>query len=195
MRNSGILSTLAVALIVTACASKEEPAKQVVANAEAALTQVREDATVYAADELKVADDKLAAAKDNITWQKYQAVIDQAPELNASVTTVKDAVISKKTQAAAAEREWTDLNEEVPKIVQALESRVETLSKARKLPPEVKKETLETAKTELESMKTTWAAATAAASAGQANDAADKGRTVKAKGEELMKQLGATPAA
>ena len=195
MRNSGILSTLAVALIVTACASKEEPAKQVVANAEAALTQVREDATVYAADELKVADDKLAAAKDNITWQKYQAVIDQAPELNASVTTVKDAVISKKTQAAAAEREWTGLSEEVPKIVQALESRVETLSKARKLPPEVKKETLETAKTELESMKTTWAAATAAASAGQANDAADKGRTVKAKGEELMKQLGATPAA
>jgi hypothetical protein len=59
----------------------------------------------------------------------------------------------------------------------------------------VKKETLEAAKTELESMKTTWAAATVAASAGQANDAADKGRTVKAKGEELMKQLGATPPA
>jgi hypothetical protein len=55
----------------------------------------------------------------------------------------------------------------------------------------VKKETLETAKTELEGMKTTWAAATAAFGAGQANDAADKGRTVKAKGEELLKQLGA----
>ena len=191
MRNSGILSMLAAALLMTACANKEEPAKRVVAGAEAVLAQVRDDATVYAPDELKVADEKLATAKDNITWEKYQVVLDQAPDLNASVTAVKDAVVSKQTQAAAAAREWTDLSEQVPKIVDALQSRVDELSKVRKLPPEVKKETLETAKTELEGMKTTWAAASAAFSAGQANDAADKGRTVKAKGEELLKQLGA----
>jgi hypothetical protein len=116
---------------------------------------VRDDATIYAPDELKSAEEKLATAKDNITWEKYQAVLDQAPELNASVIAVKEAVVSKQTQAAAAAREWTDLSEQVPKIVEALQSRVDELSKARKLPPEVKKETLETAKTELEGMKTT----------------------------------------
>jgi len=192
MRNSGILSMVAAALLMSACANKEEPAKRVVAGAEATLAQVRDDATVYAPDELKTADEKLATAKDNITWEKYQAVLDQAPDLNASVIAVKEAVVSKQTLAAAAAREWTDLSEQVPKIVEALQSRVDELSKVRKLPPEVKKETLETAKTELEGMKTTWAAASAAFSAGQANDAADKGRTVKAKGEELLKQLGAS---
>ena len=183
---------VAAALLMSACANKEEPAKRVVAGAEATLAQVRDDATVYAPDELKTADEKLATAKDNITWEKYQAVLDQAPDLNASVLAVKEAVVSKQTLAAAAAREWTDLSEQVPKIVEALQSRVDELSKVRKLPPEVKKETLETAKTELEGMKTTWAAASAAFSAGQANDAADKGRTVKAKGEELLKQLGAS---
>jgi hypothetical protein len=193
MRNHGILSTIALALLMSACASKEDPAKQIVARADAGLAPVREDASVYAPNELKTAEDKLAAAKDDITWEHYQKVLEEGPALEASVAAVKDAVVAKKTQAAAATHEWTDLSETVPKIVEALQSRVDTLSKARKLPPEVKKETLESAKTELESMKTTWAAASAAFSAGQATEAADKGRTVKAKGEELLQQLGAAP--
>jgi hypothetical protein len=108
MRNSGILSTLAVALIVTACASKEDPAKQVVASAEASLAEVRDDATVYAADELKVADDKLAAAKDNITWQKYNDVLHQAPDLNASVTAVKDSRDLQEDPGRGRRGEWTE---------------------------------------------------------------------------------------
>jgi len=193
MRHSGIWLPLAAALLITACANKEEPAKQVVAGAETSIAEVREDATIYAPAELKAAEDKLAAAKENITWEKYQDVLDQGPELKASVTTLKDTVISKKTQVAAATHEWTTLTEEVPKVVQALESRVDALSKVRKLPPEVKKETFEAAKTELETLKTTWAQAGAAFNAGQATEAADKGRAVKARAEELLQQLGLSP--
>jgi hypothetical protein len=43
-------------------------------------------------------------------------------------------------------------------------------------------------------MKATWAEATAAATAGNTMEAADKGRTVQAKGEELKTQLGLNPA-
>ena len=62
-----------------------------------------------------------------------------------------------------------------------------------KLPKEITKETFETAKTELETTKATWAEATAAATAGDTQVAADKGRTVQAKGEELKNQLGLNP--
>jgi hypothetical protein len=54
----------------------------------------------------------------------------------------------------------------------------------------VTKEEFETAKTELETVKTTWAEATAAASAGHTSEATDKGRIVQAKVEELKNSLG-----
>ena len=54
----------------------------------------------------------------------------------------------------------------------------------------VTKEEFEAAKTDLETMKTTWAEATAAASAGHTAEATDKGRIVQAKAEELKNQLG-----
>jgi hypothetical protein len=76
--------------------------------------------------------------------------------------------------------------------VEAIQVRVDALS-GSKLPKEITKETFETAKTELETMKATWAEATAAATAGDTQVAADKGRTVQAKGEELKNQLGLNP--
>jgi hypothetical protein len=42
-------------------------------------------------------------------------------------------------------------------------------------------------------MKATWTEATAAAAAGDAQAAADKGRTVQAKAEELKTELGMNP--
>jgi hypothetical protein len=66
---------------------------------------------------------------------------------------------------------------------------VESLKPAA-LPKDVTTEELTTAKTDLESMKSTWAEATAAASAGHTTEAAEKGRTVLAKAEELKASLG-----
>jgi hypothetical protein len=178
-----LLAVTASTLFFVGCASKEEPAKQIVAGAEATLAPVREDAAIYAPDQLKVAEDNLARAKENITWEKYQAVLDDAPALNQSVTVLKDAVVSKQTQLAAATHEWEDLNQQVPKIVAALEGQVANLPKAKR----------EATKAELETIKSMWAEATAAFSAGDPTKAADKGRIVQTKGAELMTQLGMSP--
>jgi hypothetical protein len=58
------------------------------------------------------------------------------------------------------------------------------------LPKDVTQEERATAKTDLETMKATWAEATAAASAGNTVEAANKGRTVQAKANELKSTLG-----
>jgi hypothetical protein len=184
MRTFKILAALAAStLLFMGCANKEEPAKQVVAGAETNLAPVREDAAIHAPDQLKDAEAKLAAAKDNITWQKYQDVLDQAPALNASVVAVKEAVVSRQTQLAAATHEWEALNAEVPKMVQAIEQQIPNLPKAKR----------EAAKASLEEIKTTWAEATAAFSAGDPSQAADKGRMVQAKAKEVSAQLGINP--
>lgn len=183
MRNPGIWLTLAATLLMAACTSKEEPAKQVVAGAEATLASLRDDAAAYAPEQLKTADEKLAAAKDNLAWEKYKEVLDGASDLNASVIAVKETVVSKQTQMAAATHEWEDLNQRVPKMVDAIEQQVANLPKAKR----------EATKAELESIKTLWAEATAAFSAGDATQAADKGRQVQTKGAALMEQLGMAP--
>jgi hypothetical protein len=85
------------------------------------------------------------------------------------------------------------LNAEVPKAVEAIQVRVDSL-KGTKLPKEITKENYEAAKTDLETVKATWTEATAAATAGDTVTATDKGRTVAAKVEELKNELGMSPA-
>jgi hypothetical protein len=105
------------------------------------------------------------------------------------VAFLQETVVSKKTQNAAATNEWEDLSEQVPQLISAIQNRVDTLSGSRKLPAEVNKDAFEAAKAAFESMRYSWAEANAAFNAGKATEAADKGRMVKAKGEELQHQL------
>lgn len=182
-------SLTVIALLATGCASQEEPARAALIATEASLDEVREDAAKFTPDELKAAEAKLAALKDAAEKEHYTSVLTGTSELNKELAFLKETVVSKKTQNAAAANEWTDLSTEVPQLVSALQNRVDTLSGSRKLPAEVTKDTFEAAKTALDSLKAMWADANAAFNAGNATEAADKGRLVKAKGEELRQQL------
>ena len=183
----------ATTLLVTGCASKEEPATQAVITAEASLAEVRVDAAKYAPEELKVAEAKLAKLRTELANDDFKDVLSGSSQLTQEVATLKEVVVSKQTQDAAATHEWESLSSEVPKMVEAIESRVDTLSESRKLPAEVNKESFVAAKVALESMKTTWAEASAAFDAGNATEAADKGRLVQAKAAEVAGQLGISP--
>jgi acyl-CoA reductase-like NAD-dependent aldehyde dehydrogenase len=84
---------------------------------------------------------------------------------------------------AAATHEWESLNEEVPKLVQAIENQIPNLPKAER----------EAATASLEEVKAAWAEATAAFSAGNPTEAADRGRVVQSRAKEVSEQLGVSP--
>jgi hypothetical protein len=191
MRIAQLFLPLAAALIISACGNKE-PSTNAVAQAEAALSGIRDEASKHASTELQAAEATLAKMKDDLANEDYRAVVQGVPPFNAQIKTLQETMVTNQTLAAAAQNEWDTLNAEVPKTVEAIQVRVDALS-GSKLPKEITKETFETAKTELETMKATWAEATAAAGAGDTQLAADKGRTVQAKGEELKNQLGLNP--
>jgi chromosome segregation ATPase len=132
---------------------------------------------------------KLAALKEALAKEHYKSVLAGTSEIDAAMNTLKETIISRQTQIQAATNEWTDLSTEVPQLVEAIQSRVDSLSVSGKLPENVKKETFETAKAGLETMKSMWTEASNAFSAGNATEAADKARLVKAKAEELRQQL------
>src|SRR4029079_11728825 len=183
----------ATVLFTAGCASKEEPARTAVESAEAALNEVRPDASKYVPDQLQAAEAHLAAIKKDLAQKKYHDVLVAVPQFKQETQALEDTAVGKQTQVAAAAREWTELSAEVPKNLEAIEQRVANLKGAR-LPKEVSKESFETAKSSLEEMKSTWAEAIAGATAGNSTEAADKGRSVQQKAKEVSEQLGMSPA-
>lgn len=192
MRISQAFLALAATTFFLAGCGNKEPASNAVTQAENAISPLRDDASRYAPDELKAADGTLAKMKDNLAAGDYDAVVDDVPRINTEIKTLQATVVQQQTLNAAAQNEWETLNAEVPKSVEAIQVRVDAL-KGSKLPKEVTPENFAAAQTELESLKATWAEATAAASAGHALEAADKGRSVQAKAEEIKNELGMNP--
>lgn len=178
------LLPLAAALALAGCQGRST-AQGVIGQAETVITQVKDEAQVSAPNELKAAESTLAHMKQNFQEREYQAVIDEVPKFNSQIEAMKTTATANNAAAA----EWNVLNTEVPKAIEEIQARVDSI-KPNALPKEVTKEELDTAKTELETMKSTWAEATAAATAGNAMETTDKARVVQSKAEELKNSLG-----
>ena len=195
MKLTNVLMALtASAMLMTGCTSQKDPAENAVMQAEAAMTELRVDAAKFAPDELKTTETTLAKMKDDLAKEDYKDVVAGVPQFNKEVATLRETLVGRQTQIIAATREWETLNAEVPKAVEEIQVRVDSLASSPRLPKEVDKQEFETAKASLETMKTDWAAATAAFSEGNATEAADKARGVQAKVSEVKDQLGMNPA-
>jgi hypothetical protein len=182
------------ALMLAACANQKEPAEKAVAQVESSLAEIRADAEKYAADELKSVDEAVAKLKANLEKKDYSAVVTGAPSVSSAVTSLKDTVAKAKIDAeavaVAAQAEWGELSTSMPQMVEAIQSRVDTLSKSRKLPKDMDKATFETIKTDFESVKAEWTSAGSQFASGAAADAVRTARAAKSKGEEILVKLG-----
>ena len=190
-----LTATAAAALLFTACANQKEPAEKAVARAESSLAEFKADAEKYAADELKGVEESVAKLKGELANKNYKAVVIQSPNVASTIAALKESVAKKKAEAeellAAAQTEWTDLSASVPELVTKLQTKVDSLTKSRKLPQGVDKAGFETAKQEFEALKSSWAEAGAEFGSGMVADAVRRARAAKAKGEELVQKLGA----
>jgi hypothetical protein len=184
MRIPALILALSANALLIACANHQEPAEKLIVSAETAINEYRADGAKYTPDLLQESEAALAKAKQDYANENYKAVLAAQPVLNEKVTLMRDSIVATQTSMAAATHEWEELSEEVPKMVQAIEVRVDSLSGQKQ----------QAAKAELETMKATWQEAAAAFSAGKPLEAADKARVVQVKAKEVSEQLGITPA-
>lgn len=180
MRIPALILALSANALLMACADREVPAQQILTSAEAAINESRPDAEKYAPELLQTADATLAKARQDFAAEEYQAVLDARPALNQQIVAMRESVVATQTSMAAATHEWESLSEEVPKLVEAIEVRVDSLSGQKQ----------QAAKAELATLKATWQEAAAAFSAGNPLEAADKGRVVQMKAKDVSEQLG-----
>jgi hypothetical protein len=190
-----LIGVVASALLVVAgCAGQKGPATQAVAAAETALAAIKDDAAKFLPDDLKGVESTLTGLKDALSKGDFKAVVAGAPALMTSLSSLKDAAMSKKSEFEAANTaalaEWGPLSTDLPRMVSAIESRIGVLSGARRLPKSLPQASFDSAKAGLDMMKSAWSEASAAATAGNAVDAVAKARSVQEKGAEVLKLLG-----
>jgi len=188
-----VLATLA-AVLIAACANQRAPAEQAVTAAESALTNIRDMANRYAPDQLQAVDAQLNGVKDSLAKGDYKGVMAAMPALNNAISNLKDTATVNQQQAEAASAKakdaWGPLSSDVPKMVDAISSRVDILSKSHHLPKGVTKDTLAAAKSGLDSMKSAWSDASNAATSGDYTTAVSKGQAVRDQASQIMQSLG-----
>ncbi|MCU0761308.1 MAG: hypothetical protein MUF07_19205 [Steroidobacteraceae bacterium] len=195
-RSSLFVVAAAAALLAAGCAGQKEPATKAVADVEASIATLREDASKYAATELQSADAALASLKANLEKGDYKAILAGAPALVSQVDALRKTVTDKKAEAEAAleaaKGRWGEVSTDLPKMVEAIQGRLDILTKSRKLPKGLDKATLDSAVASFDSMKSAWGEATSAATSGNFVEAMAKADEIKAKGTEVMAALGMT---
>jgi hypothetical protein len=168
-----------------------------VADAEAAIAAVREDAAKYAPDRLKEVEDILAQMKDNLAKEKYPAVLTAGREFSKLIAGVNDAVATEKANAAAVAEQlterWNSLSTEIPEMVESVTARVASLTKSRKFPEGVDAASFENIKAAADTMSQSWQKALGAFANNNMQEAVDMAQTAKDRGTEVMTALGMSP--
>jgi trimeric autotransporter adhesin len=188
------------ALLLAGCANQMEPATRAIADIEAAIGAAGADAAQFIPDELQAVTGGLADLKAKFDQKDYKGVMAAAPALLAQAQALAGSAATARAAAEAAQAaaleamnaEWTTLSGTLPAAVAAIESRVNVLSKSKKLPAGLDAATFDSVKTGLADAKSLWDQATAAQAAGNVEAAVTAARQVKEKADAALAALGMT---
>ena len=183
----GILLLVSAFLLAACGDGGKGPAEEAIKAAEAAVATAKAEAGKFLPDDLKSLEGALAAVKDKFAKGDYKAVVGEAQGL---VTKANDLVASAKTKKEELTKSWTTLSEGLPKMVGAVQSRVDILSKAKKLPANLTAEKFAEVKSGLAAATADWAKAQESFKSGNLGEAITLANSVKGKAVQAMGILG-----
>ena len=184
---SSFIAMPLVAILVAACGSADKgPAETALKAAEEAINSAKGEASKYVPDQVSSLDSALAATKEKLSKGDYKAVLSEAPALTSKAQEIASAAAAKKAELT---KSWEGLSSGMPRVVEAIKSRVDILSQSKKLPAGMSAETLAQAKAGLSEITQQWTAATEASKGGNLMDAVAKASSVKVKAAEVLTLL------
>jgi len=175
-----------------AVACGKAPAQAALTAADAAVAGAKTDGEKYVPEQFKALSDAAAAAKAKFDTGDYKAALEGAQHVSTEAQAVVTAAAAKKTELMEG---WKAMEGSLPGMLADLQKKVMELGKAKKLPKDLDKTGLESAKAGLDAATAAWAEAGTAFSSVDVMTAVAKGTQVKKTAEELMAKLGMTPAA
>ena len=170
-----------------ACNSGKAPAEEAMKVAEEAVAGAQTEAANLVPDDMKSLSDDMAAARASMEKGDYKTALASAQAIQQKANDVLAKAKTKKDELTAA---WTPLSDSVPKMLDAIKSRVDILSQSKKLPKGMDAAKLASAKDGLAAATAGWGEAQEAFKAGKWSDAIAKGTSAKDKATEVMATLG-----
>ena len=180
------MALMVLVLFAAACSSQQKPAEEAIKAAEAAIDSAKGEAAKYIPDQVKGLQDELQAAKDALSKKDYKAALSAAKDLPGKAKDLAAAAEAKKTELT---KTWEEMSGSLPKMVEAIKSKVDVLSKSKKLPANIDKAKLDAVKAGLPELTQMWGDAQKAFSDGNLADAVSKATALKDKAAEMMTTL------
>ena len=185
----GIVMVIAVVALAACESAEKAPAAAAISAAQSAIDAVKGEAMKYVPDQVKSAQDAVAAARASFEKNDFKAALAGAQDATAKAKELGAAVATKKSELT---KSWEEMSNGVPKMAEVIKSRVDILSQSKKLPAGVDRAKLDDAKAGLASVNENWAAASNAFKSGDMFDAVSKGKSAKDKAVEIMTALNMT---
>lgn len=181
------LIMILTATVIAACGSGDKgPAETALKAAEAAIDSAKGEASKYLPDQVKSLESGLSSVREKLSKGDYKAVLSEAPALTSKAQELASAAAAKKAELT---KSWEGLSSGMPRVVEAIKSRVDILSQSKKLPAGMSAETLAQAKAGLSEITQQWTVAAEAAKGGNLMDAVAKASSVKVKAAEVLTLL------
>ncbi len=182
-----VVMIVAAGLILTGCSKAKGQAETALKAAEKAIAEVKPEAEKIVPDQIKALEAALNGAKEKFGKGDYKAALSDAQAIPGKV---KDLVASMNAKKDELTKTWTNLDQGIPKMMDAIKSRVGILSQSKKLPANLTKEKFEEAKSGLDSALKDWETAKESFKGGMMGEAVAKGNTVKEKAVQILQILG-----
>lgn len=176
-------SLLALCFSLVACENAQKTAAQAAIDLgqKAVDTFSSSDAAKFLPDQAKDIQGTLQAAKDAFTKADYSGALEAAKSLPGKVKDAMDAWSAKKQEWTA---KFNELNSKMPGMSAAVQSKIDALQKAHKLPAGVADNYAQ--------FKSTWADASAAFKAGDMSSAMARADAAKEELASLQVELHLT---
>jgi HEPN domain-containing protein len=155
--------------------------------AEQAVETTKAEAAKLVPEEVAALEAAMASAKGKLENGEYKAALTEAQGL---VGKAKDVLVAAKAKKDELTKKWTELTEGIPQIVEAIQEKVDSLSKLKKLPKKITADELEEAKSGLEAVRADLAKAQESFTSGNITEAIATATAVKEKASKAMKNLG-----
>jgi hypothetical protein len=181
-------------VLLGACAGQQDAASRVIADAEATLQSFRGEAQRLAPEQYAAAEQSITRLRERFAERDYAAILAALPAVTTELANLQELAATRRTELEAAlERaraQWGGLSVELPATLDALQTRIDELTRLRQLPAGIDRRLVERARAQLESIKAAWADALAAFAQGRLPEAADGARESRERAEQLKVELG-----
>lgn len=181
-----VLMVAALAMGSFGCSGKEA-ASAALATAQTAFDAVKGPAANVLPEETAKLNDAFVAAKSNLEAGKFKEAMEAAKALPAQVQQLADAAAKKKEELTTS---WNSVSTELPGAIATVQTKVDELSKAKRLPAGLDTAKLSGIKASLAEVTQMWSDAQAAFQTGNLAGALAKVGTLKPALASAMTALG-----